>query len=196
KMDLLEETMEIVGLRPQHLDRFPHQLSTGQQQRVGVARAIICNPDFVILDEPTSALDLSVRGRVLELLLDLQKRFGITYIFISHDLGVVRFFCQQTAVMYLGFIVESGSTRGLFKYPAHPYTRALISAIPKINPDSRRQRIILKGEVPSPLNLPKGCPFNNRCPEAEAICIEQRPELVPVSADRHVACHHIVRGDD
>jgi peptide/nickel transport system ATP-binding protein/oligopeptide transport system ATP-binding protein len=189
KMDLIHETMAIVGLREEHLDRFAHQLSTGQQQRVGIARATICNPDFVVLDEPTSALDLSFRGRVLELLSDLQERFGITYIFISHDLGVVRFFSKKTAVMYLGFIVESGPTKELFEDPAHPYTKALISAIPRIDPKSRTERVILKGEVPSPISLPPGCPFNNRCPEAREICSKDRPSLVPISGGRMVACH-------
>jgi len=189
KIDLINETMAIVGLRKEHLDRFAHQLSTGQQQRVGIARATICNPDFVVLDEPTSALDLSFRGRVLELLSDLQKRFRITYIFISHDLGVVWFFSKKTAVMYLGFIVESGPTKDLFEKPAHPYTKALISAIPKIDPESRTERIILKGEVPSPINLPPGCPFYNRCPEAKQICSTNRPKLAPILGERMVACH-------
>ena len=189
KEDLLEETMRIVGLQAQHLDRFSHQLSTGQQQRVGIARATICNPDFVILDEPTSALDLSVRGMVLELLLDLQKRFGITYLFISHDLGVVNYFCEQTAVMYLGFFMETGPTKELFKKPLHPYTTALVSAIPQIHAKSRKKRIILEGDVPSPLNLPKGCPFSNRCFRAETSCFEKRPKLLPVSDGRSVACH-------
>ncbi len=193
---LVMGTMEIVGLRTQHLERFPHQLSTGQQQRVGIARAIICHPEFVVLDEPTSALDLSVRGRVLELLLDIQRRSNLTYIFISHDLGVVRFICQHIAVMYLGYIAESGPTKELFKNPEHPYTKALISAIPKIRAESRKERIILQGEVPSPINMPPGCPFSNRCPEAEEICFEKRPKLLPTSEGRMVACHMVVREDD
>jgi len=189
KMDRIHETLSIVGLRPQHLASYPHQLSTGQQQRVGIARATICRPAFVVLDEPTSALDLSFRGRILELLLDLRERIGITYIFVSHDLGVVRYFCQLTAVMYLGFIVEVGQSKELFRDPMHPYTKALISAIPKVDPKGRRQRVILKGEVPSPLNIPKGCAFCNRCPVAESVCFEQRPRLKPVSGGRTVACH-------
>lgn len=196
KQELLEETMEIVGLRPEHLSRFSHQLSTGQQQRVGIARATICNPDFVVLDEPTSALDLSFRGRVLEMLLDLQKRFGITYLFISHDLGIVRYFCQQTAVMYLGFIVETGITKDLFQNPVHPYTEALISAIPKIDPKTRKERILLKGEIPSPINVPAGCPFSNRCPEAISICFERRPRLLPASDGRLIACHIANNGNE
>ncbi len=193
---LVMETMEIVGLRTQHLERFPHQLSTGQQQRVGIARAIICHPDFVVLDEPTSALDLSVRGRVLELLLDIQRRSNLTYIFISHDLGVVRFICQHTAVMYLGYIAESGPTKELFNNPEHPYTKALISAIPKVHAGSRKERIILQGEVPSPINMPPGCPFSNRCLEAEEICSEKRPKLLPTSEGRMVSCHMVQREDD
>ncbi len=189
KEDLLEENMRIVGLRAEHLDRFPHQLSTGQQQRVGVARAVIVHPDFVVLDEPTSALDLSVRGVILELLLDIQKRFGITYLFISHDLGVVHYLCRETAVMYLGAIMEMGPTQNLFKNPLQPYTKALIAAIPKMGPRSGGKRILLKGDVPSPLQLPPGCLFCNRCPEVESICFEARPELRRAADGRSVACH-------
>jgi oligopeptide/dipeptide ABC transporter ATP-binding protein len=189
KQELLEEKMGIVGLRAEHLDRFPHQLSTGQQQRVGVARAIVCHPDFVVLDEPTSALDLSVRGVIIELLIDIQKKFGITYLFISHDLGVVHYLCRETAVMYLGSIMEMGQTRDLFRKPLHPYTKALISAIPKMDPKSGRRHIILKGDVPSPLQLPPGCLFCNRCPEVEPICFQKRPQLRSSSDGRTVACH-------
>jgi oligopeptide/dipeptide ABC transporter ATP-binding protein len=189
KRDLLEENMRIVGLRAEHLDRYPHQLSTGQQQRVGVARAVISRPDFVVLDEPTSALDLSVRGVILELLLEIQRQFGITYLFISHDLGVVRYLCRETAVMYLGAIMEMGPTRDLFQNPLHPYTKALIAAIPKMDPKRGRKRILLQGDVPSPLHLSAGCLFSNRCPNSAPVCLEERPALRPSAGSRSIACH-------
>ena len=185
--------MELVGLQPEHLERYPHQLSTGQQQRVSVARAIITNPDFVVLDEPTSALDISVKGRILELLLELQEHFGTTYLLISHDLSNVKQVCEETAVMYLGAIMEIGPTKKLFSSPLHPYTKALLSAIPKMEVKKNKKRIKLVGELPSPINLPTGCLFSTRCPEAIPICKEIKPEIKPVlnSGDQSVACHLI-----
>ncbi len=191
KEDKLKQILELVGLRSQHLSRYPHQLSTGQQQRVGIARAVVSEPELVLLDEPTSSLDISVQGRVLELFLDLQDRFGMTYLLISHDLGTVHFICHETAVMYLGSIVEIGDTRGLFKEPLHPYTKMLTGARPRLRARAARQRkrVLIKGEVPSPINLPSGCPFHTRCSEVMPICHEKRPELLWVSDDRMVACH-------
>jgi oligopeptide/dipeptide ABC transporter ATP-binding protein len=190
KKDTLINIMNIVGLRGEHLERYPHQLSTGQQQRVGIARAVICNPSLVVLDEPTAALDVSVRGRVLEMLLDLQERFKITYLLISHDLRTIQFICKQTGVMYMGYIIEQGLTKEIFQKPLHPYTQALISAIPSIKNRSSKKRIILEGEVPSPINMPIGCPFLKRCRYSETICSKERPELSSIgSPPREVACH-------
>jgi oligopeptide/dipeptide ABC transporter ATP-binding protein len=182
-------TLELVGLRSEHRQRYPHQLSTGQQQRVGVARAIICEPEFVILDEPTASLDISVRGKILELLLSLQERFHMTYMLISHDLGTVNFICKQTAVMYLGLIIETGKTRELFDKPFHPYTKTLIASIPRLRNGKKRSRTIVKGEVPSPIHLPSGCLFHTRCPEVMPICRRERPQLIEISEHRYVACH-------
>ena len=192
KIKLLQ-IMELVGLQPEHLDRYPHQLSTGQQQRVSVARAIITNPDFVVLDEPTSALDISVKGRILELLLELQEHFGTTYLLISHDLSNVKQVCKETAVMYLGSIMETGPTKKLFSSPLHPYTKALLSAIPTMEVNRNKNRLKLVGELPSPINLPRGCLFSTRCPEVTPICKEIKPEIKPVlnSEDQTVACHLI-----
>ena len=193
KKNKLLQIMELVGLQPEHLERYPHQLSTGQQQRVSVARAIITNPDFVVLDEPTSALDISVKGRILELLLELQEHFGTTYLLISHDLSNVKQVCEETAVMYLGAIMEIGPTKKLFSSPLHPYTKALLSAIPKMEVNRNKKRIKLVGELPSPINLPTGCLFSTRCPEAIPICKEIKPEIKQVlnSEDQSVACHLI-----
>jgi oligopeptide/dipeptide ABC transporter ATP-binding protein len=197
KAERLKEMMKVVGLRSEHLTRYPHQLSTGQQQRVGVARAVVCRPRLVILDEPTAALDISVRGKVLEMLLELQERFGMTYMFISHDLGTIQYVCGETAVMYLGFVVEQGATRDVFGNPQHPYTQALISAIPRPVPKWRRKREILKGEVPSPIDFPTGCPFHERCPRVMDVCREVRPELIHREPEtRRVACHLYVASDE
>ena len=191
KESKLSEILELVGLRSEHLDRYPHQLSAGQQQRVGIARAIVCDPALVLLDEPTASLDISVRGRVLELLLQLQDRLGITYLLISHDLGTIRFVCHETAVMYLGSIVEIGSTVDLFKHPLHPYTKALIEARPRLHARGagNERKALVKGEVPSPINLPDGCLFHTRCPEVMPVCRTERPALIPFLDNRKVACH-------
>lgn len=185
------QALDLVGLRPEHLSRFPHQLSTGQQQRVGIARAVMCRPELVLLDEPTASLDVSVRGRILEVLQDLQERMGMTYVLISHDLGTVRFVCERTAVMYLGLIVESGRTAELFKSPLHPYTQTLLAARPRLRANARRRegRDFPRGEVPSPIDLPNGCLFHTRCPRVMPACREVRPSLGYVDEDREVACH-------
>ena len=190
----LEQTMAIVGLGQEHLGRYPHQLSTGQQQRVGIARAVVSEPDFVVLDEPTSALDISVRGRILELLADLQDRLEMTYLLISHDLSTIRRITETTIIMYLGAVMEIGPTRQLFERPIHPYTQALLSAIPSITPDRRGERIILEGEIPSPMDLPSGCVFHTRCPLSEALghpteCRTHVPRPDLTQDGRGVACH-------
>jgi oligopeptide/dipeptide ABC transporter ATP-binding protein len=178
-----------VGLREEHLERYPHQLSIGQQQRVGVARAVILNPELLLLDEPTSALDVSVRGMILELLAQLQDEFNLSYLFISHDLSVVKFICNRINVMYLGMMVESGSTADVFAAPLHPYTQALLSAIPIPDPAVHRRRTMLSGEVPSPIDLPKGCLFHSRCFARLDRCAHERPPLREAGTGRLLACH-------
>jgi len=189
KREKLIEMMETVGLREEHLSRYPQNLSAGQQQRVGLARAVICDPELVVLDEPTAALDMSVRGRVLELLCLMREQFGITYLLISHDLMSVSHLCSTIAVMYLGFIVEIASTTDVLHAPAHPYTQALVSSAPRLDSVRGRKRTVLKGEVSSAVNIPTGCPFSERCPIVEDICLEERPPLIHIAPERMVACH-------
>ncbi|MBL3553424.1 ABC transporter ATP-binding protein [Rhodovulum sulfidophilum] len=171
------EMMRLVGLRPEHYDRFPHMFSGGQRQRIAVARALMLEPKLLVLDEPVSALDLSIQSQVLNLLLDLQERMDLAYLFISHDLSVVRHVADDVMVMYLGRPVEFGTKEDVFANPRHPYTKALLSATPSTEPDPARQRIKLQGELPSPLAIPDGCPFAPRCWKAEARCRASRPEL-------------------
>jgi oligopeptide/dipeptide ABC transporter ATP-binding protein len=183
------EVLGLVGLKEEHLDRLPHQLSIGQQQRVGVARAIITGPKFLVLDEPTSALDVSVRGMVVSLLKDLRDELHLSYLFVSHDLSVVKQISDRVAVMYLGMIVELGPTNKIFTNPMHPYTKALLSAVPIPDPLARRERIILQGEVPSPIHLPSGCYFHTRCPIRQPSCDSVPQVLTQVGPGHWVACH-------
>ncbi|OHV12195.1 ABC transporter ATP-binding protein [Kushneria phosphatilytica] len=186
------EMMERVGLRPDLADRYPHMFSGGQRQRIAVARALMLRPRVMVLDEPVSALDVSVQAQVLNLLNDLQDEFGLAYLFISHDLSVVRHVADRIMVMYLGRPVEIGSRDAVFKSPRHPYTRALLSATPSVDPDARHQRVALSGELPSPLDPPPGCAFHRRCPWATDHCRQQEPPLRDVEGV-DVACHHAER---
>ncbi len=185
----MREILKAVGLPETHLDLYPHEISGGQQRRVGLARILTLKPSVVILDEPTSGLDVSVQATILNLVLDLQRAFGLTYLFISHDLSVVRLVCQRVAVMYLGRIVEIGDTATIFDNPRHPYTQSLLAAIPRIGGARVTDTFALEGEPPSPINLPSGCRFRTRCPRAAAVCAAQDPSLGTVDAGRQVACH-------
>lgn len=189
RQDRVRELINLVGLRPEHLSRYPHEFSGGQRQRVGIARALAVNPELIICDEPVSALDVSIQAQVINLLMELQQKLGLTYIFIAHDLKVVEHVSHRVAVMYLGKIVELASADELYKNPKHPYTRALLSAIPIPDPKPRPERIILTGDVPSPLNPPTGCQFHPRCPLADANCAKQVPVLDAKAGPQHfVSC--------
>jgi oligopeptide/dipeptide ABC transporter ATP-binding protein len=188
RYELMIETLKKVGLEDYHARRYPHEFSGGQRQRIGIARALALRPNFIICDEPVSALDVSIQSQVLNILKDLQKEFGLTYLFIAHNLSVVEHISDRVAVMYLGKMVELTTRDDLFKEPLHPYTKALMSAIPVPDPNLKRKRTILKGDVPSPLNPPTGCRFHPRCPIAEKICSEQEPEFREAAPAHWVAC--------
>lgn len=185
----VHEILEMVGLNHSFANRYPHEFSGGQRQRIGIARALILQPKIVIADEPVSALDVSVQAQVLNLMQDLKEEFKLTYLFIAHDLSVVKHFSDRVGVMYLGRIVELANKETLFDKPAHPYTKALLSAIPIPDPEVNRERIILSGEIPSPENPPTGCAFHTRCTECMDICKVQRPQIREIESQHYVACH-------
>lgn len=188
RMDRVKQLLETVGLRSDCIQRYPHEFSGGQRQRIGIARALAVEPSFIVCDEPVSALDVSIQSQVINLLLDLQQKFGLTYLFIAHDLKVVEYISNRVAVMYLGKIVELAEADELYLHRSHPYTKALMSAIPVPDPHHKETRIILKGDVPSPINPPEGCHFHPRCPEVVERCKTQRPQLVENRPDHLTSC--------
>ena len=185
----VRKVMKMCGLQPQYYDRYPHEFSGGQRQRICIARALVVNPKLVICDEPVSALDVSIQAQIINLLKELQNDLGLTYMFISHDLSVVKYITDSIIVMYLGNMMEIGDTNDIFDNPLHPYTQALFSAVPVPDPDAKMQRIILKGDIPSPANPPKGCKFHTRCDKCMAVCKLKTPSFIEHGEKHLVACH-------
>ena len=185
------EMLERIGMTEDQLERYPHQFSGGQKQRISIARALITHPSFVVADEPVSALDVSIQAQILNLMMELQQEMELSLLFISHDLNVVRHISNRVGVMYLGSLMEVGETEEVYRHPAHPYTRALLSAVPSHDPLNKSKHIVLEGDVPNPANPPSGCPFHTRCPACSAECKKQKPELREVSPGHLAACHHI-----
>jgi oligopeptide/dipeptide ABC transporter ATP-binding protein len=190
-LEMVRDVLEDMRMVPpdEYLYRFPHELSGGQRQRVAVARAFVLEPDFIVADEPTSMLDASIRGEVLKLILNLIQKTGCAFLYITHDFALARYTCDRIAVMYLGKIVEKGLTEDVIKKPAHPYTEALLAAVPVPDPTARRTDVVIKGEVPSPISPPPGCRFNTRCPYVNDRCIKEEPRLVEVGENHHTACY-------
>lgn len=193
RMERVRELIDTVGLKPDHIARYPHEFSGGQRQRIGIARALASNPEFIVCDEPISALDVSIQAQVVNQLEDLQERLGLTYLFVSHDLSMVRHISHEVGVMYLGHMVEMAPVEELFAHMQHPYTRALLSAVPIADPDAaaKSQRIVIQGDVPTPIDPPSGCPFRTRCRYAKDICAQQRPEMRDLGGGHFCACHMV-----
>ena len=189
RLEKVGQLLQRVGLEPEHTTRYPHELSGGQKQRIGIARALAVNPKLIVADEPVSALDVSVQAQILNLLMDLQRELTLAYLFIAHDLAVIGQVSDRIAVMYLGQIIELANKKKLFSHPLHPYTEALLEAIPVPDPHQKRNRISLSGEVPSPVSPPPGCRFHTRCPKVMEICREEMPELIPLESEHFVSCH-------
>ena len=189
KHERIVELLELVGLSPDHLNRFPHEFSGGQRQRIGIARALALNPKFIVCDEPISALDVSIQAQVVNLLKELQRKLGLTYLFIAHDLAMVKYISDRIIVMYLGNMMELSESEELYRDPLHPYTKALLSSVPIPNPSIHRERIVISGDVPSPINPPSGCVFRTRCPHAMDICATEKPKWKEEKPGHFVACH-------